>query len=373
MAINTIENLFQCINREDETSPALKGLRLAAGFAAGLYGFGARLANLRYDLGLTEPGRLSAPLVAVGNLTVGGTGKTPLVMEIVRALTRLGLKTCVLSRGYKGQASSEVNWVSKGAEPLLDACQAGDEPLLMAKLLEVPVAVGRDRYLVGKEVLRTLGPRVLVADDLFQHRSLYRVFNILTLDAEKPLGNGKLLPRGVLREPWTGIRRAQAVVLTHADDPEAKARTKKWLRSHWGSGPVLSCVHRLKGLADHENKLLLKKQLAGMPVLGFCGLGRPEAFKKGLCSLGLEVKGMEAFSDHHPFTPSELDDLWQKARRLGAIALVTSEKDSMRLSGTPRDARLLVTRLELEFDNGPRELERLLAWGLKDWESGSWI
>ena len=373
MAVKTGESLFQRIVGETDDSPALKGLRLVAGLAAGLYGFGASLGNLRYDLGLSEAGRLPAPVVGVGNLTVGGTGKTPLVMEIVRALKRLGLKSCVISRGYKGQATDEVNWVSKGGEPLLDASQAGDEPLLMARLLKTPVAVGRNRYLVGKEVLLTLGPRVLVADDLFQHRRLHRDLNILTLDARKPLGNGKILPRGVLREPWTSIRRAQAIVLTHADDPEAAANTRKWLRSHWGTGPVLSCVHRLKGLADENGNLLPEEKLAGMPVFAFCGLGKPEAFVQGLVSLGLEVKGMEAFSDHHPFTSAEMRDLWQKAQDLGATALVTSEKDSMRLPETPQGVGLLVTRLELEFEKGPRVLESLLTWGLKNWESRSWI
>jgi tetraacyldisaccharide 4'-kinase len=358
----------------------LPPLRAATRAASGLYGLGTWARNLGYDLGYSRVRHLPAPVVGVGNLTVGGTGKTPLVMAVVAALTRLGLPSAVISRGYggqpehggrAGQGGPATTWVSLGDGPLVDAAQAGDEPVLMARRLAVPVAVGPDRFSVGRAVLARCGPRVLVGDDLFQHRRLHRDLDIAVLDARAPLGNGRLLPAGPLREPATGLRRALAVVLTHADDPELVAACRVWLRAFWGGGPVLTCRHGLTGLADQDGRALAAQGWQGRAVLAFCGLGSPEGFAQGLSGLGLTVLGLETFPDHHPYTPAEIEALWEKARGLGAAALVTSEKDAVRLPPvTPSGLRLWQTRLELVFDQGPGSLDAVLAWGLGPWGRG---
>ncbi len=345
----------------------LPGLRGAARGLAWLYGLGAGAKNLAYDLGLAGPRRLPAPVIGVGNLAVGGTGKTPLVVALVRALTRLGLPAAVISRGYGGQAGGGVTWVSRGGRLLAGAAQVGDEPVLLAQELGVPVAVGPDRWEVGRLVLREMGPRVLVADDLFQHRRLHRDLDIVCLDAGDPLAGG-LLPRGRLREPAAGLRRAQAVVLTRADDPEATARTRAWLRSFWGPGPVLACCHRISGLRRRGGGPVGAGEVRGRPVLAFCGLARPDSFRQGLEQLGLEVRDLEAFPDHHRFTPGEMAGLWRRAAEVGAAALVCSQKDEVRLPpGLPAGMELWVSELELEFAEGPHCLEALIAWGLKRW------
>jgi tetraacyldisaccharide 4'-kinase len=347
---------------------ALRGL--ASGLAR-LYGLGADAKNQAYDLGLAKPRRLPAPVIGVGNLAVGGTGKTPLVMALVQALQRLGLPAAIVSRGYGGvgaAATEGVTWVSRGEGPLVGADVAGDEPLLLAKRLVVPVAVGPDRYEAGRVVLKEQGPCVLVGDDLFQHRRLHRDLDIVCLDAADPMAGG-LLPGGRLREPLTGLRRAQALVLTRAVDPAAAARTRAWLRTFWGPGPVLACRHKIRGLIRHQGGAVGSGELQGRPVLAFCGLARPDSFRAGLEALGFQVLGLEVFPDHYPFTPADLDGLWQRAAELGAAALVCSEKDQVRLpAGLPPEMEIWVTQLELEFDEGPLALEALLAWGLKRWE-----
>ncbi|MFH1033180.1 MAG: tetraacyldisaccharide 4'-kinase [Pseudomonadota bacterium] len=366
--IQGAQDIFQRVI-DGRPGPAwLRGLRGLARAAAGFYGLGVRTRNLVYNLYPETARYLPVPVVGVGNLTVGGTGKTPLVMEVVAALTRLGLPSAVISRGYGGRVGGGMGWVSLGQGPLLTASQAGDEPVLLARRLHVPVAVGTDRYAVGREVVHRTGMRVLVGDDLFQHRGLHRDLDLVALDAGRPLGNGRLLPAGPLREPARGLRRAQAVVLTRAEDPEATRRARAWLRSFWGRGPVLSCRHRLRGLTAPGGRLLAGQELQGRPVLAFCGLAQPQGFARALRDLGLLVVDFRSFGDHHPYSASEIAGLWAQAKTLGVQALVTSEKDEARLPAVlPLDRELWVTRLELEFDEGPRALDDVLAWGLAPW------
>lgn len=366
------EALHRRMTSEEPGPWWLTSLRGVASGLSWLYGLGANAKNLSYDLGLSKSRRLPAPMIGVGNLAVGGTGKTPLVMALVQALQRLGLPSAIVSRGYGGvgaTATKGVTWVSRGGGALLGADVAGDEPLLLARRLAVPVAVGPERYEVGRAVLDELGPHVLVGDDLFQHRRLHRDLDIVCMDAADPMAGG-LLPRGRLREPMTGLRRAQAVVLTRAVDPEATAQTRAWLRSFWGPGPVLTSRHKIGGLIRHQGRDVSAGELKGRPVLAFCGLARPDSFRSGLEEFGFQVLGLEAFPDHYPFSAADMARLWQQAADLGAAALVCSEKDQVRLpGGLPPEMELWVTQLELEFDQGSLALEALLAWGLKRWEA----
>jgi tetraacyldisaccharide 4'-kinase len=344
-------------------------LRAGLRGAAGLYGLGAGGKNLVYDLGLRKPRRLPAPVIGVGNLAVGGTGKTPLVMVVVRALLDLGLPAAVISRGYGAAAGrGGVTWVSSGQGPLSDARQAGDEPLLLARRLPVPVAAGPDRWEVGRAVLAQCGSRVLVCDDLFQHRRLHRDLDLVALDAARPLGNGHLLPAGHLREPAVGLRRAGALVLTRSADPAVVDQDRRWLRSFWGPGTVLACGHHLAGLDDAQGQPLPPETWRGRPVLAFCGLADPDQFAAGLKRAGLTVLDCVGFADHHFFTPDELHDLWRRAKDRGAAALVCSEKDWVRLpADLPAAPPLWVTRLELAFAPDQPGLASVLAWGLAAW------
>lgn len=348
----------------------LGGLRAGLRGAAGLYGLGAGGKNLLYDLGLRKPRRLPAPVIGIGNLVAGGTGKTPLVMAVVRTLLGLGLPAAVISRGYGAAAGKGgVTWVSRGHGPLVEARAAGDEPLLLARRLPVPVAAGPDRWEVGRAVLAQCGSRVLVCDDLFQHRRLHRDLDLVALDAARPLGNRRLLPAGHLREPAVGLRRAGAIILTRADDPAAVEQDRRWLRGFWGAGPVLACGHNLAGLDDAQGQPLSPETWRDhRPVLAFCGLADPDQFVAGLKRAGMTVVDAVGFADHHFFTPQELRNLWQRATRRGAAALVCSEKDWVRLpTELPEGPPLWVTRLELAFAPDQPDLASVLAWGLSAW------
>ncbi|MEW5913871.1 MAG: tetraacyldisaccharide 4'-kinase [Thermodesulfobacteriota bacterium] len=352
-----------------ETGPAwLEALRLGASLASGLYAAGVWLNNTAYDLGLRPVRRLNAPVIGVGNLEVGGTGKTPLVLEVVASLERLGLPAGVISRGYGGRSQDEVVWVSEGGEPLTGAAQAGDEPLLIARRLKVPVAVGADRFAVGRALLERCGPRVLVADDLFQHRGLYRDLNLLCLDAADPLAGGRLLPRGRLREPAGALARAHAVVLTRAQSREQVERAQQLLAWRLEERPLLACRYYVRELVDRQGQAVDLAQADGMKVAGFCGLARPESFQASLEGLGLNLARFSVFADHHQFRPAEIKDLWQRAKQAGAWALVCSEKDAMRLpAGLQAEMVILHTRLCLEFWGGHAVLDDLLRRSLAGW------
>jgi tetraacyldisaccharide 4'-kinase len=178
------------------------------------------------------------------------------------------------------------------------------------------------------------------------------------------------LPRGRLRETPAGLRRAQAVVLTRAESPDQVRKTRQWLRGFWGNGPVLACRHRLEGLEEISGRPLAERETRGAAVVAFCGLARPRRFAESLAGLGLEVRRLKPFADHHAFTAAELEDLWRLAGRVGASALACSEKDQVRLpEALPPGARIWVTRLGLEFQGGVVELDRLLAWGLAGWRA----
>jgi len=356
----------------DEPGPAWLGLlRGAAAAASGLYALGVWLDQGSYDLGLRRVRRLPAPVIGVGNLAVGGTGKTPLVMAVVQALAWLGLPAGVISRGY-GRKQSGPLLVGDGRRVLADAAAAGDEPVLMARRLGAPVAVGADRYEAGRLLLERCGARVLVADDLFQHRGLHRDLNILALDAGDPLAGGRLLPRGRLREPASALRRAEVVVLTRAQGPEQGQRAKELLAWRVGRRPVLSCGHVIQGMEDATGRAPAPEDWRGAAVLAFCGLAAPESFRQSLRQAGMTVLDLVSFGDHHRFTPAEIAQLWERAQTLSARALVCTGKDAVRLpAGLPPDAAIWSARLELEFHEGPLALAGVLSRALAGWEGGA--
>ncbi|MCB2226306.1 MAG: tetraacyldisaccharide 4'-kinase [Desulfarculaceae bacterium] len=355
-----------------EPGPAwLSALRGAATAASWLYAAGAWLDHTSYDLGLRPVKRLPVPVIGVGNLAVGGTGKTPLVMAVVQALESLGLPAGVISRGY-GRKESKPLLVSDGETIMADAAEAGDEPLLLARRLGAPVAVGAERYAAGLLLLERCGQRVLVGDDLFQHRGLHRDLNLLALDASDPLAGGHLLPRGRLREPANALARADAVVLTRAADAEQGRLAAERLAWRLEGKPVLSCAHVITGLENALDAGPAPEDWQGAPVLAFCGLANPASFHAALREAGLTVLELKSFGDHHRFAPEEISNLWDRAATLSARALVCSGKDAVRLPAElPPDAAIWSTRLGLKFHDGPEALAGLLARSLAQWEPAS--
>ena len=327
-----------------------------------LYGGLARLRRRLYYRGRLKSRRLPCPVISVGNLTLGGTGKTPLVVDLAERIRKLGYRPVILSRGYKGLAEKIGAVVSDERRLLCDARQAGDEPYLMAVLLPtVPVVVGRDRYRTGMEAVRRFQPDMIILDDGFQHLQLERDLDVLLLDARRPFGNGHILPRGTLREPVASLLGADAVVLT---------------RHRQACGSVRGdMIRRLRPrpvfCSDHQplvRNVLAAGQPVGPLVLGrhpdagidfkekrvfaFAGLGSNAAFFHAAAVTGTRLQGTLGFNDHHPFTGKDLHRIVKIAERVGATSLMTTDKDFVRM---PPDIRLpfelIVMGVRMDFQD----------------------
>ena len=316
-----------------------------------LYRAAVALRNRRYD----RPGQAvhpGIPVISVGNLTVGGTGKTPLTAWIAERLLEEGRRPAIVSRGYGGTSGRGPCIVSRGTGPLVSAEVAGDEPVLLARRLPgVLVVVGSDRV-GGASAARAAGADVLVLDDGFQHRRLARDLDLVLLDARDPFGGNRLLPSGPLREPIQSLRRAGAVVLTRCRAGESFAFLQRVIRRHAGDVPVLHAGHRTAGLWDAAGT----SRATPARAVAFCGIGGPDDFFADLAALGIEVAATRAFPDHHRYRETDLAAIAALAAAQGAVP-VTTEKDLARLSEPQRLQGLLALRIEAE----PHEPERLLS------------
>jgi tetraacyldisaccharide 4'-kinase len=307
------------------TGPAAAALGAAAVAYRGL----VETRGWLYGRGVLRARALACPVVSIGNLTVGGTGKTPAVELAVRTLSDLGHRPGVVSRGY-GRKSRGVHVVADTASIRLEPEEAGDEPFLLARRLPgVPVVVGADRWEAARSALAA-GATAIVLDDGFQQRTLATSLDIVMARARRPWGNGRLLPAGPLREPLDALARADLVVATGAGNgpsPEVQAAVAR----HAPQVPVLAAT--LEPVACFDARRLDPVPLerrAGARVVPFAGIAVPDAFATTLSSL--RVTGdLVAFPDHHWYTRSDLERL--AARAAGADALVTTEKDWVRLRG----------------------------------------
>lgn len=325
--------------------PALSALLLPL---AAVYGLAVRIRNARFDRGIgVVDGAI--PVVSVGNLTVGGTGKTPFVVRLARELAGEGRRPAVVSRGYGGRAGRGPVVVSRGSGPEVSAEIGGDEPVMLASRLPgVPVLVGSDRVL-GVGAARDLGADVAILDDGFQHRRLGRALDIVVVDAARPVGNGRLLPAGPLREPPASLARAGLVVAMERE-PGSAAGALRVLRAVAPGVPWIAARKAPAGF------FLADGRPAGSPerAIAFCGIGAPSSFRSDLELAGVALDAFHAMDDHHPFTAAELTGFHEESVAAG-VPLVTTEKDLARVAGRslPKDLaeRLLVLRVEVRTDD----------------------
>lgn len=321
------------------------------------------LRNRLYDRQILTSVKLSRPVISVGNLTVGGTGKTPCVIGLGQLLGRLGFQPAVISRGYGGKSPAPVNIVSDGKSILQDARDAGDEPLLIARALPgIPVITGARRALTGQAAIDRFGAQVLVCDDAFQHRQIVRDIDIVLLDAEKPLGNGHLLPRGCLRESIEGLRRADCLILTRCD--QACPLHPDIAKIVEATGiPVFRAAHRFRDLVrPSDNTAESPAGLRGKKVCAFSGIAQPGSFKKLLRDAGANVLSFIEFPDHYVYNRNDLDAMEKHFATLGAEGWITTEKDAMRLTPYPDFAdRILILRVEMEIQPSTPSFEDFIA------------
>ena len=287
--------------------------------------------NGLYNRGLFRQARLPCPVISVGNLTVGGTGKTPMVILLAKLLREKGRRPAVLSRGYGARTNASVNVVSDGNLILMGWHEAGDEPILIARSVSgVPVLTGPRRLLTGRTAIEHFGADVLILDDAFQHRALYRGLDIVLIDAARPFGNGRHLPAGPLREPAKALGRAHLLIRTGGGrDPEQPLSGVPEMPSFRG-------FHRPMGVLERgTGRLLPAATLQGQKVCAFAGIGRPEAFRRSLNEMDSEIVSFRPFPDHHPYSRADLDSLRRLAAMTGADRIVTTEKDGVRLADFP--------------------------------------
>jgi tetraacyldisaccharide 4'-kinase len=327
---------------------------------AWIYAFALRVRALFYRLGLFKTHRLPCPVIAVGNITVGGTGKTPVTAYIARVLIKQGYRVAVLSRGYGGSLEGQTCVVSDGVTIMLGAGECGDEPYLLASTLPgLMVVIGPDRYAAGQMAMQQLSPDVFLLDDGFQHLRLHRDLNILLQDYSRPVGNGLTLPAGILREPATAAGRADLVLFTRAPDGAATPPV--------ASGtPACVSRHALGDLLPLPGGAPLPLSGCTGPVLAFAGIADPEAFFAGLRTEGLNLAGCLSFPDHAAYTKERCHEIAEAMKSCGAEYLVTTEKDGVKLQNLAREyaSRTLLARLELTLDH-PEMLQRKLKELLK--------
>ncbi|GAB6096458.1 tetraacyldisaccharide 4'-kinase [Desulfatiferula olefinivorans] len=339
--------------------PCCRGL--SRGLAAA-----AALKNRLYDKGALTVRRLACPVISVGNITVGGTGKTPMTMLLARHLKERGFRPLILSRGYGGRATDKGGVVSDGKTVLMDAAWAGDEPLMMAAALPgVPVVVGKDRSRMGRQALARFSPDVILLDDGFQHRKLHRDLDIVLFDACRPFGNGFALPRGPLREPVAALARAHLFVLTRADDPAESVRAfharleALGLPSAVLRTPVITCGHRpvLRGIIPADRTRMASAVSApAEAVFAFSGIANNDDVKRSLDALGFTVAGCMAFPDHHPYSADDLAEIARRASAGGAHAFVTTDKDAARLGSAVLPLSLYVAGIDLAVTGNDEHL-----------------
>lgn len=311
--------------------------------------FAAALLTARRRWYRTRARRLPAGVISVGNLHLGGTGKTPLTAAIAKHLCASGLTVTILSRGYK-RTSSGIVLVSRGDGLLTSPAEVGDEPALLAEALDgVSIVVGEDRYEAGLWALSELDPRpqVFLLDDGFSHLRLARDLDLLAFPASDPWGNGRLAPTGPLREPLAATAHADAAILTGAgiDDEDSTAAIAAALARHGFGGGVFNAATRVRLRAPLPDG-------ASGPQLLVTGIARPERVVLSAAELGLEIAEHIAFPDHHPYPRESLDRIQKAADRNQTAGILTTAKDAVKLAGRTRAALSVIDVLcepELPF------------------------
>jgi tetraacyldisaccharide 4'-kinase len=303
-----------------------------------------RLRNAAYRRGWLRSERMPVPVVSVGNLTAGGTGKTPCVEYVARFYRNLDRRVAILSRGYGGAGGRN------------------DEALVLEENLpDVPHLQGTDRVALARTAIEELESEVLILDDGFQHRRLARDLDLVLVDATAPWGHGHLLPRGLLREPPSSLRRASVVVLTRCDQVPAEQREP--LRQAIGriasDVPVVETTHRPVELSNSDGECAPLDILHEAPAAAFCGIGNPEAFRRSLLDLGARLGDFRVYADHHAYSRADVEELrrWAGGLPAGAV-VVTTQKDLVKLRlARLGDRPLWCLRIRLRIESGQDVLD----------------
>lgn len=326
------------------------------------YGSFIKLRGNLYKENILQSKTLPCPVISIGNITVGGSGKTPMTIYLAKFIMDIGCRVVVISRGYKGKAEKIGGVVSDGHMIYMGPDEAGDEPFMIAKRLKtVPVIVGQDRYKAGVLAIKKFNPDVILLDDAFQHLAINRDIDLVLLDSKEPFGNNYLFPRGTLRETPSALKRGDAVILTrlHVENLESLEKIKRVVPEK----PIFYSVHK-----PYIYKIITRNNLQPLDrfnvsskydfeifnnkrVLAFSGIANNDAFRRTIEGLTCKLIKFSEFPDHHPYSNRELNGIVKSAMDLSVAFILTTEKDYMRIIHKikwPID--LVVIGVEISFE-----------------------
>jgi tetraacyldisaccharide 4'-kinase len=344
-----------------------------------LYGAIVAVRQFLYQKGLIRPNALGCQVVSIGNLTVGGTGKTPVVEIFARELQKAGRRVAILSRGYKKakaplqrrlmdrlllrERKRPPRVVSDGSKLLLDSAMSGDEPYMLASNLpDVAVLVDKDRVKSGRFAINKLGCDTLVLDDGFQYMALKHRLDIVLVDRTNPFGNEQVLPRGILREPIRNISRASFIFITKSNGTGSDPLRAR-LRKLNPTAEIIECRHAARYLTHvFSSERCELDYLKGLKVVAMSGIAMPTGFEQELTRRGAEVVDAHRFADHHRYTQQEIINIINAAQREGAKAIITTEKDAVRFPRLDRcDVPILFLRVDIEILSGAEDFHECIA------------
>lgn len=317
--------------------------------------------NRRFDAGRTAAHDLGARTISIGNITAGGTGKTPLVIKTAGFLAERGKRVCVITRGYGRQNPKTRLLVSDGRSVLAEAKTAGDEAVELAKRLvgKAIVIADADRVRAAEWARTEFGVNAFVLDDSFQHRYAKRDVDIVCIDALDPFGGGKMLPAGRLREPLKGLARATAVVITRSDlvGDGVVADLRLEIARYAPSIPIFASTVSMRNMVElnvftgTSNAPADYSAIANRKAYAFCGLGNPRVFFDQLRRDNFELAGETAFADHYKYAERDIEKMEKQARSCGAAFLLTTAKDAVKLAGLRLDLPCFVVEIDIRIDD----------------------
>jgi len=323
------------------------------GLLSSLYGLALRCRKFGYDH-FIKTNTLPAKVICIGNLTLGGTGKTPAVIAVAQEAKKRGHNPCVLTRGYKGKAQ-DISFVSRGNGPLLSPADAGDEACLMAHTLKgVTIIKGKDRFRAGiaafdnaqLAIVNLQEPTLFILDDGFQHWKLHRDVDVVLIDATNPFGNEKLFPEGIMREHFDALKRAHIIVITKSDMavPGAVQSITRKIKGYNHVAPVFTASHKPTGLINNAGETGEIDTLRNKRIYAFSGIANPAYFQSSLRKCGAQIVDFKKFRDHHMYRQTDIDEI--KSDALG-LEIVTTEKDLVKLKelNVPNN----ISALKIEF------------------------
>ena len=339
---------------------------------AGLYGAGARLRRRAFQHGWLKSRHLSRPVISVGNLTVGGSGKTPLVAQVAEILLRNGYRPAILTRGYRRERGADLIALEPRPERSAESRTVGDEPALLARALpQVPIVICADRFRAGQVAEERFGVDVHILDDGFQHFMLARDVDLVAIDVTQGVLHDALLPAGRLREPVSALARADIILLTRVEiqDP---APVEEEVHRINPRASIFRCATGLRAMIAAGSTCAIEPDdYRGRPVFAFCAIGNPAAFFADLRRWGFSPVSEIAFRDHHVYTREDIQHLNKAAREKGAAAFLTTEKDVMNLPSRSEFALpVLACTIQTEISE-PDKFEQVLLAGIERKQVGS--